>query len=111
MLKEKLQTWLLTLKGTILKKARMTSGAFEITPAVMDVCLKGTLMLEKMYENFLGTGNLPSQSGLGLMQDKGLTIMAENINRMRYMSHFRAIHRWAMFSEAANIFFYDQDLN
>ena len=50
-------------------------------------------MLEKMYENFLGTGNLPSQSGLGLMQDKGLTIMAENINRMRYMSHFRAIHR------------------
>ena len=96
MLKEKLQTWLLTLKGSILKKARMTSGAFEITPSVMDVCLKGTLMLEKMYENFLGTGNLPSQSGLGLMQDKGLTIMAENINRMRYMSHFRAIHRWVI---------------
>ena len=56
-------------------------------------------MLEKMYENFLGTGNLPSQSGLGLMQDKGLTIMAENINRMRYMSHFRAIHRGAFFTE------------
>ena len=40
MLKEKLQTWLLTLKGSILKKARMTTGAFEITPSVMDVCLK-----------------------------------------------------------------------
>ena len=29
----------------------------------------------------------------------GLTIMAENINRMRYMSHFRAIHRGSFFQE------------
>jgi len=29
----------------------------------------------------------------------GLTIMAENINRMRYMSHFRAIHRGSFFAE------------
>merc|ERR1712032_1469510 len=44
-------------------------------------------------------GNLPSRTGLGLMQDRGLTIMAENINRMRYMSHFRAIHRGSFFAE------------
>lgn len=30
---------------------------------------------------------------------KGLTIVAENINRMRYMSHFRAVHRGAFFQE------------
>ena len=48
---------------------------------------------------FTGTGNLPSSTGLGLMQNKGLTIMAENINRMRYMSHFRAIHRGSFFQE------------
>jgi len=47
----------------------------------MQGCLQKTLTLEKMFENFVGTGNLPSKSGLGLMQDKGLTIMAENINR------------------------------
>jgi len=29
----------------------------------------------------------------------GLTILAENINRMRYMSHFRSIHRGAFFQE------------
>lgn len=29
----------------------------------------------------------------------GLTILAENINRMRYMSHFRAVHRGAFFQE------------
>ena len=28
-----------------------------------------------------------------------MTIMAENINRMRYMSHFRAIHRGSFFQE------------
>ncbi|KAJ8978609.1 hypothetical protein NQ317_010067 [Molorchus minor] len=33
------------------------------------------------------------------MQDKGLAIVAENINRMRYMSHFRAVHRGAFFQE------------
>ena len=60
------------------------------------------MMLENMFANFLGTGNLPSETGLGLMQSKGLTIMAENINRMRYMSHFRAIHRGSFFQVRNN---------
>ena len=51
------------------------------------------------YLPLISTGNLPTQTGLGLMQDKGMTIMAENINRMRYMSHFRAIHRGSFFQE------------
>jgi DNA-directed RNA polymerase I subunit RPA2 len=29
----------------------------------------------------------------------GFTILAENINRMRYMSHFRSVHRGAFFQE------------
>jgi hypothetical protein len=32
----------------------------------------------------------------------GLTILAENINRMRYMSHFRSVHRGAFFQEMRN---------
>ena len=40
-----------------------------------------------------------SSTGLGLMQNTGLSIDAENINRMRYMSHFRAIHRGSFFQE------------
>ena len=43
--------------------------------------------IEKPFENFLGTGNLPSKTGLGLMQNKGLTIMAENINRYFVTPH------------------------
>lgn len=55
--------------------------------------------LESQMENFISTGNLKSPTGLGLMQNTGLTIVAENINRMRYMSHFRAIHRGSFFQE------------
>ena len=55
--------------------------------------------LESQMENFLSTGNLKSSTGLGLMQNSGLAIVAENINRMRYMSHFRAIHRGSFFQE------------
>lgn len=29
----------------------------------------------------------------------GLTIVVENINRMRYMSHFRSVHRGSFFQE------------
>lgn len=66
----------------------------------MEWCATRTMQLERQFENFMGTGNLPAEcSGLGLMQNKGLTIMAENINRMRYMSHFRAIHRGSFFQE------------
>ena len=99
LLKEKLETWLRTLKAAILKRESMSSTPFELTPAIMDWCLSKTWNFERLFENFLGTGNLPSETGLGLMQDKGLTIMAENINRMRYMSHFRAVHRGSFFQE------------
>ena len=85
LLKEKLESWLLTLKAAILKKAKLAGNKLDMTPQTMAACLQQTLTLERMFENFLGTGNLPSISGLGLMQNKGLTIMAENINRMRYM--------------------------
>lgn len=39
--------------------------------------------------NFLSTGNLTNHTGLGVPQNAGLVIIAENINRMRYMAHFR----------------------
>merc|ERR1719239_1332426 len=99
LLKEKLSDYMMILKMVILRMAKMKGSAFDLTPTVMNACASKTGSLEKPFENFLGTGNLPSKTGLGLMQDKGLTIMAENINRTRYMSHFRAIHRGAFFTE------------
>jgi len=99
LLKEKMDDWVRVLKAMILRKAKSTGPGFDLTPSTIQNCASKTGSIEKPFENFLGTGNLPSQSGLGLMQNKGLTIMAENINRMRYMSHFRAIHRGSFFAE------------
>ncbi|KAF8638614.1 hypothetical protein AX17_002155 [Amanita inopinata Kibby_2008] len=49
--------------------------------------------------NFLATGNLVSPSGLDLQQASGFTIIAEKLNWLRYISHFRCIHRGAFFAE------------
>lgn len=99
LIKEKLDDWMKVLKFNIMKKAKTSGPGFDLTPQIMAGLLQKTGQLEKSFGNFIATGNLPSKSGLGLMQNKGLTIMAENINRMRYMSHFRAIHRGAFFTE------------
>lgn len=96
-IKERLQGWLFFLKSNILKRITAPSGQF--TQSEMLQAAKRSGGLEHAFELFLATGNLQSSSGLGLMQDKGLTIVAENINRMRYMSHFKAVHRGAFFQE------------
>ena len=48
---------------------------------------------------FLATGNLVSPTGLNLMQVSGFTIVAEKLNRLRYLSHFRSVHRGQFFAE------------
>ncbi|MES1907747.1 MAG: hypothetical protein MHM6MM_000805 [Cercozoa sp. M6MM] len=50
-------------------------------------------------ESLLSTGNLISSSGLDLMQVGGFAVVADRINYWRFMSHFRAIHRGAFFTE------------
>lgn len=97
-LKEKLQGWLLSLKFSLLKRAT-TNVNFALNQNEILLAAKQAGMFESTLEMFFATGNLVSNSGLGLMQDKGLTIVPENINRMRYMSHFKAVHRGAFFQE------------
>ena len=48
---------------------------------------------------FLATGNLRSESGLDLMQNSGFTIVAEKLNWLRYVAHFRSVHRGRFFTE------------
>ncbi|KAK4874170.1 hypothetical protein RN001_013530 [Aquatica leii] len=97
-IKERLYVWLNSLRFNILKLAK-TSIGFSVNQKEMTTAAKYSGRLEIVLEKFLATGNLHSPSGLGLMQDSGLTIVAENINRMRYMSHFRAVHRGSFFQE------------
>ena len=53
---------------------------------------------QKMYY-FLATGNLVSPTGLDLQQTSGYTIVAEKLNYLRYLSHFRSVHRGSFFTE------------
>jgi len=50
-------------------------------------------------ENFLATGNLISRTNLDMMQTSGFTIVADKLNQMRYLSHFRSLHRGSYFAE------------
>jgi DNA-directed RNA polymerase I subunit RPA2 len=48
--------------------------------------------------SFLATGNLISSSGLDLQQTTGFAIVAERLNKWRYLSHFRSVHRGQFFT-------------
>ncbi|KAG6034326.1 DNA-directed RNA polymerase I subunit RPA2 [Claviceps sp. LM458 group G5] len=50
-------------------------------------------------EYFLSTGNLQSPSGLDLQQTAGFTVVAEKLNFLRFISHFRMVHRGAFFAQ------------
>lgn len=56
-------------------------------------------MIGKRMEHFLATGNLISRTNLDLMQTTGFSIIADKLNNIRYLSHFRAIHRGQYFAE------------
>lgn len=94
-LKDRLQGWLFGVRANLLKRVRRPN--FSLSVNEMQHASRLTGGLESTIVNFLATGNINTNSGVGVMQDKGLTIIAENINRMRYMSHFRAVHRGAFF--------------
>ena len=56
LMKEKMELWLTTLKQSIMKKAKSTTSpqSFELNPHLMEDCLRHTIHLERMFENFLG---------------------------------------------------------
>ncbi|GMI24739.1 hypothetical protein TeGR_g9753 [Tetraparma gracilis] len=45
----------------------------------------------------MASGNVVSSSGLDLMQVSGYTIVAERLNFLRYISHYRSVHRGQFF--------------
>ncbi|KAL0861096.1 hypothetical protein ABMA27_009599 [Loxostege sticticalis] len=96
-LKERLQTLMVVMRSQIIKRVKAT-GKLKLTVNDLSTIIKGSGNLEKHMETFLATGNAPSNN-VTLTQYKGLTIVAENINRMRYMSHFKSIHRGSFFME------------
>nr|XP_010983243.2 DNA-directed RNA polymerase I subunit RPA2 [Camelus dromedarius] len=96
-LKEKLEAWLVSVKTAIDKKSQKTNVSLN-TENLMKIFTMGT-DLTKPFEYLLATGNLRSKTGLGFLQDSGLCVVADKLNFIRYLSHFRCVHRGADFAK------------
>ncbi|XP_029831423.2 DNA-directed RNA polymerase I subunit RPA2 [Ixodes scapularis] len=98
-LKEKLGSFLFSIRQNIEKKAKSLGKAFKLTPAMFSKVLGTAWEVTGAMNYFLATGNVVTKSGLGLMQFSGTTVLAEKLNYWRYLSHFRCVHRGAFFAE------------
>ena len=99
--KEKLHEWLQKLRE-LLKEDLKAKGASLDDQGVMQACIKKAVAacdVGRRVEYFLATGNLVSRSGLAQSQTSGFTVVAEKLNFLRYISHFRSVHRGAYFAE------------
>jgi DNA-directed RNA polymerase I subunit RPA2 len=105
LLKERLEDWLqvqvrMVLNQWLRKKPENNFGSDQFR-RILPVRLFSTTKenLATAMEYFLSTGNLISPSGLDLQQSSGFTIVAEKLNFLRYISHFRAVHRGSFFAQ------------
>ncbi|PHH69222.1 hypothetical protein CDD80_6935 [Ophiocordyceps camponoti-rufipedis] len=103
-LKEKLEEFLMTkvsasLRDYLRKKPDVLFVSDEFHRDLPSKIFgKANESIGSAVEYFLSTGNIPNSSGLGMQQTSGYTVVAEKLNFLRYISHFRAVHRGAFFT-------------
>ncbi|CAM8896202.1 unnamed protein product [Rhodiola kirilowii] len=99
-LKEKLQEWLSKSKRALQEELnKKKSFNLDNLVDVKKIMERNPLSnIGTAIETLLKTGNLASQSGLDLQQRAGFTVQAERLNYLRFLSHFRAVHRGAAFA-------------
>ncbi|KAM5163551.1 DNA-directed RNA polymerase I subunit RPA2 [Mantella aurantiaca] len=96
-LKEKMEAWLVGAKLNLDKRAQKPNLVLN-TESLMRV-FSSTTDLTRVCEYLLATGNLRSKTGLGMLQASGLVVVADKLNFIRYLSHFRCVHRGAAFAK------------
>lgn len=109
--------WLVSVKLACEKKATRLNLSWS-ADSVMKIFNMAT-DISKSFEYLLATGNLSSKSGmaaaaraapgrradrcclagLGMLQSTGLCVVADKLNFIRYLSHFRCVHRGAAFAK------------
>uniref|UniRef100_A0A8C5M9Q9 DNA-directed RNA polymerase subunit beta n=1 Tax=Leptobrachium leishanense TaxID=445787 RepID=A0A8C5M9Q9_9ANUR len=96
-LKEKMESWLVSAKLNLDKKSQKSTVVLS-SETIMKVFTSAS-DLTKPCEYLLATGNLNSKTGLGMLQASGLAVVADKLNFIRYLSHFRCVHRGAAFAK------------
>ncbi|EKD20580.1 uncharacterized protein L3040_006303 [Drepanopeziza brunnea f. sp. 'multigermtubi'] len=104
-IKERLDDWMTRqLRLAIRQYVRKSPENNFTTPEFLKqfpvkLCGKTNENLGGALEYFLSTGNLVSPTGLDLQQVSGFTVVAEKINFLRFISHFRMVHRGSFFAQ------------
>jgi DNA-directed RNA polymerase beta subunit len=96
-LQERMVGWLKLFAGLVSKAMSGTSKE-PLDAALITRIARKCPNLGDRLQYMLATGNVISDTGLDMMQYQGFSVVAEKINYLRYMSHFRAIHRGTFFT-------------
>ncbi|KAL8171002.1 hypothetical protein V2J09_022806 [Rumex salicifolius] len=101
-LKEKMQEWLYRskklLSEEVINNKKFDLGEVSSVTKLLDK--NNASQICTAIENLLKTGRLTTQSGLDLPQRAGFSVQAERLNYLRFLSHFRAVHRGTAFAGA-----------
>ncbi|KAJ2548989.1 hypothetical protein EV175_004616 [Coemansia sp. RSA 1933] len=98
-IKEKIDDYLLGVRQEMAKDARAQKVDLFNKTYLTRVFGRVSADVGQKAQYFLATGNLVTKSGMDMQQMTGYTIIAEKLNFLRYLSHFRCIHRGAFFAE------------
>ncbi|OXB80837.1 UNVERIFIED_CONTAM: hypothetical protein H355_003748 [Colinus virginianus] len=96
-LKERLENWLQSVRFVLEKRTEKADTSINADSLMKAFSL--TTDVTKSFEYLLATGNLRSKTGLGMLQDSGLCVVGDKLNFVRYLSHFRCIHRGSAFAQ------------
>ena len=102
-LKEKLQDMLTSIKWLTIAKMKSEEIDYVLNDADFRKICTRTRKVGPDMESMVTTGNLSSRTGIGLNQQTGLSVVLEGLNRMRDLSHLRAIHRGSYFIEMKTV--------
>ncbi|KAL8236009.1 hypothetical protein R6Q59_017090 [Mikania micrantha] len=95
-IKERLQEWLLKSKRLLQDESIYTKKNFEfgsLSDIKKALDKNPAKNVGAAIENMLKTGRLVSQLTIDLKEKAGMTVQAERLNYLRFLSHFRAVHR------------------
>lgn len=96
--KEKLQEWLDQIRIKFEMDIRRGENRAYKSEKYFKRCTERSIDVGARLEYFLATGNIQSNTGLDLLQKSGYCIVAEKLNYLRYLAHFRGVHRGQFFS-------------
>lgn len=105
-LKDRLQSFLTTVsaivKQVVNKKVEQDNYSRQQLPNIVSSSFQRAMNRPLVGERLvylLATGNLSCDDNMDLPQTVGYSIVAERINYLRFISHFRSVHRGAFYAQ------------